>query len=63
MDETASLMTYVCPDTHNLESWGDANVFHGQISLMQPTIQPLFDSRQMQDSFLVWTGNDDYYSI
>ena len=63
MDETASLMTYVCPDRHNLESWGDANVFHGQISLMQPTIQPLFDSRQMQDSFLTWSEiNDDYYS-
>ena len=64
MDETASLMTYVCPDRHNLESWGDANVFHGQISLMQPTIQPLFDSRQMQDSFLAWSEiNDDYYSF
>ena len=63
MDETASLMTYVCPDRHNLESWGDANVFHGQISLMQPTIQALFDSRQMQDSFLEWSDiNDDYYS-
>tara|TARA_Y100000589_G_C27181085_1_gene640777 strand:+ start:56 stop:3028 length:2973 start_codon:yes stop_codon:yes gene_type:complete len=63
MDETASLMTYVCPDRHNLESWGDANVYHGQISLMQPTIQPLFDSRQMQDSLLVWSEiNDDYYS-
>ena len=63
MDETASLMTYVCPDRHNLESWGDANVFHGQISMMQPTIQPLFDSRQMQDSFLLWTGiNDDYHT-
>ena len=63
MDETANLMTYVCPDRHNLESWGDANVFHGQISLMQPTIQPLFDSRQMQDSFLEWSDiNDDYYS-
>ena len=64
MDETASLMTYVCPDRHNLESWGDANVFHGQISLMQPTIQPLFDSRQMQDSFMAWSEiNDDYYSF
>ena len=64
MDETANLMTYVCPDRHNLESWGDANVFHGQISLMQPTIQPLFDSRQMQDSFLAWSEiNYDYYSF
>jgi molybdopterin-containing oxidoreductase family iron-sulfur binding subunit len=63
MDETAAQMTYVCPDRHNLESWGDANAFHGQYAFMQPTIQPLFDSRQMQDSFLTWTGETaDYYA-
>ncbi len=30
-DETASLMDYVCPDSHNLESWGDASPKHGDI--------------------------------
>ena len=64
MDETANMMTYVCPDRHNLESWGDAHVFHGTIGLMQPTIQPLFDSRQMQDSFLAWTEkSENYYAL
>ncbi|MBC8464110.1 MAG: TAT-variant-translocated molybdopterin oxidoreductase, partial [Bacteroidetes bacterium] len=63
MDETASLMTYVCPDRHNLESWGDANAIHGEYAFIQPTIQPLFESRQMQDSFLSWAGQDaDYYA-
>ena len=59
-DETASLMDYVCPDHHNLESWGDANPKHGVYSLMQPTISPLFSTRQFQESLLVWSGKSDY---
>ena len=27
-DETASLMEYVCPEHHNLESWGDLHPSH-----------------------------------
>ena len=61
-DETAYLMDYVCPDSHNLESWGDANPKHGTYSLMQPTISPLFNSRQFQESLLVWLGKSDYQS-
>ena len=60
MDETASLMQYVCPDHHNLESWGDANPSHGKYTLMQPTIQPLFNTRQFQDSLLKWCDRSDY---
>ena len=59
-DETASLMDYVCPDSHNLESWGDASPKHGTYSLMQPTISPLFKTRQFQESLLVWTDRSDY---
>ena len=61
-DETASLMDYVCPDHHNLESWGDANPKYGKYSLMQPTISPLFNTRQFQESLLVWTSRSDYFS-
>ena len=59
-DETSSLMDYVCPDNHNLESWGDANPKYGNYSLMQPTISPLFNTRQFQESLLVWTDRSDY---
>ena len=61
IDETASLCEYVCPDRHNLESWGDARASLNKVSFVQPTIQPLFDSRQFQDSLLVWTGNNSNY--
>ena len=61
IDETASLCEYVCPDRHYLESWGDARASLNKVSFIQPTIQPLFDSRQFQDSLLVWTGNNSNY--
>ena len=64
MDETSSKMDYVCPDNHNLESWGDANPSNGEYTLMQPTINPLFNGRQFQDSLLTWLGSSEtYYDI
>jgi MoCo/4Fe-4S cofactor protein with predicted Tat translocation signal len=56
MDETTQLCKYVIPDHHYLESWGDAEVRTGQFSLIQPTIYPLFKTRQWQDSLLKWSG-------
>ncbi len=61
LNETASLCNYVCPDTNYLESWGDLNPYTGFYSLQQPTISPIFDSRQVQDSLLTWMGNNDIY--
>ena len=61
MDETAINMDYVCPDNHNLESWGDANPSHGEYTLMQPTINPLFNGRQFQNSLLFWSGSNTKY--
>ena len=64
LDETANAgVTYLAPDHHYLESWNDANPRLGSYSITQPTIQPLFETRQFQDSLLTWIGNDsDYYS-
>lgn len=56
IDETAKLCGYVCPDNHYLESWGDANPRPGFYSLQQPTIKPLFNTRQAQESLLKWAG-------
>ncbi len=60
-DETAAISAYKAPTPHYLEAWGDANPRKGYYSLMQPTIQPLFNTRQMQDSLLVWMGSDVSY--
>jgi MoCo/4Fe-4S cofactor protein with predicted Tat translocation signal len=61
MDETASKVQYIAPDHHYLESWNDFNPRSGEYSLSQPTISPLFDTRQAQDSFLAWAGDDSNY--
>jgi len=65
MDETADLVDYVVPDHHYLESWGDAKPVDGFYSLVQPAITPLFDTRQVQESLLIWAGEDkpDYYQF
>jgi molybdopterin-containing oxidoreductase family iron-sulfur binding subunit len=60
-DETAVLCKFVLPDHHYLESWGDAEAVSGQVSFIQPTIYPLFKTRQWQDSLLKWSGNASDY--
>jgi molybdopterin-containing oxidoreductase family iron-sulfur binding subunit len=63
-DETTQLCKYVIPDHHFLESWGDAEPKSGFISLMQPTINPLFKTRQWQDSLAKWSGaSTDYQTL
>ncbi len=61
-DETTQLCKYVVPDHHYLESWGDAEPKTGYFSLLQPTINPLFKTRQWQDSLLKWSGGATEYA-
>ncbi len=56
LDETASLAHFVCPDHHYLESWSDAEPVAGLVSLTQPTIQPMHDTRSAIESLSTWTG-------
>ena len=63
-DETTQLVKYVVPSNHYLESWGDAEIKTGYYSLQQPTIYPLFKTRQWQDSLLKWSDSTvDYLSF
>lgn len=57
LDETTLLCTHAAPAHHLLESWGDAEPKQGQISLIQPTIAPLFETRQAEHSFLEWADS------
>ncbi len=61
LDATAEQSDYVATTPHYLESWGDVEMKKGTVSLMQPTIKPLFDTRQFQDSLLKWSGSDITY--
>ena len=60
-DETAKLCQYVGATPHYLESWGDVQFSGNKFGLIQPTIRPLFDTRQFQDTLLRWNGNSMSY--
>ncbi len=63
-NETANAVQFALATPHYLESWGDAVIKKGHYSLIQPTIQPLFKTRQFQDALLAWTGsNTSYYDF
>ena len=44
VNETAALTTWHIPRSHFLESWGDIRAFDGTATIMQPLIEPLYDS-------------------
>ena len=62
-DETATLCDVIAINHNYLESWGDANAYEGIYSIVQPTINPVFNSRQAEQSLLIWSDNavKDYY--
>jgi len=60
-DATASLAQMVGATPHYLESWGDSQFKKGTFGLMQPTIRPLFDTKQFQDCLLKLIGNSKNY--
>ena len=60
-DETTSLVQYICPDNHYLESWNDSEPKKDIYSLMQPAIGQIFETRQMTSSLLKWSGSTISY--
>jgi molybdopterin-containing oxidoreductase family iron-sulfur binding subunit len=56
LDEIASLARFVCPDHHYLESWSDAEPVNGLVSLVQPAISPLGNTRSVLESLSAWTS-------
>jgi len=63
-DETASLCTVIAPNHYYLESWGDGNAIEGYYTVIQPTINPVYDTRQAEQTLLLWSDNavKDYYT-
>jgi molybdopterin-containing oxidoreductase family iron-sulfur binding subunit len=55
-DETSSLCDVIAINHNYLESWGDANAYEGYYSIVQPTINPVFNSRQAEESLLIWSN-------
>jgi molybdopterin-containing oxidoreductase family iron-sulfur binding subunit len=60
-DETAVVSTIAAPVPHYLEAWGDLSLTKGAYSLTQPTIRPLFDTKQLQDVLMSLNGMSGAY--
>ncbi|WP_185882459.1 4Fe-4S dicluster domain-containing protein [Blattabacterium cuenoti] len=59
-NDTSQNTDILLPIPHWLESWGDSHPITDYYTLMQPTIHPIFNTRQFQDSLLIWSKNKKY---
>jgi molybdopterin-containing oxidoreductase family iron-sulfur binding subunit len=59
LDETAALAHFVCPVPHYLEAWSDAEAVEGILSLSQPVIRPLGQTRPLVESLAAWRGKPE----
>ena len=62
-DETAAGCHWHIPESHYLEAWGDVRAYEGTVTIQQPLIGPLYDSRsayELLDSLLAETPRSDH---
>ncbi len=61
-NETSEVCNVIAPNHHYLESWNDFNPMGNTVVLQQPAINAIWDTRQMPESLLRWSGdNTSYY--
>jgi molybdopterin-containing oxidoreductase family iron-sulfur binding subunit len=54
-DETSEVCQWHVPETHFLETWGDARAFDGTLTIQQPLIQPLYGGRSAMEVLQMFT--------
>ena len=55
-DETAEVAKYVLPEPHYLEAWSDCEAKSGVVSLYQPSVHRLGDTRSLLETIAAWNG-------
>jgi MoCo/4Fe-4S cofactor protein with predicted Tat translocation signal len=58
-DETSALCTWHVPESHFLESWSDTRAADGVVSIVQPLISPLYESKTAHEVIAALLGNPD----
>jgi len=58
-DETSTLCHWHIPEAHFLEAWGDARVFDGAVSIIQPMIAPLYGGKTRYELMNAMLGMAD----
>jgi len=63
-DETTNLCNVIAPNHYYLESWGDDSIIEGYYTILQPTINPVYNTRQAEQSLLIWADAPvkEYYT-
>ncbi|HWW75014.1 MAG TPA: 4Fe-4S dicluster domain-containing protein, partial [Pyrinomonadaceae bacterium] len=58
-DETSELCHWHIPETHYLETWGDARAYDGTVTIQQPLITPLYNGKSAYELLAAFTDNPD----
>jgi MoCo/4Fe-4S cofactor protein with predicted Tat translocation signal len=58
-DETAELCHWHIPATHYLESWSDTRTYDGTATIVQPLIEPLYESKSEHEFLAVFSDQYD----
>ncbi len=61
-NETTSVSNYILPLNNIFESWGYHQTRNGFVSLQQPVISPLFNTRERESVLMDWINNDGMVS-
>ncbi|MEM9597808.1 MAG: TAT-variant-translocated molybdopterin oxidoreductase, partial [Acidobacteriota bacterium] len=59
LDETAQYCHWHVPQSHDLESWGDLRSADGSVTVLQPLVNPLYDSHTAIDMVAAFLGRGD----
>jgi molybdopterin-containing oxidoreductase family iron-sulfur binding subunit len=58
-DETSYYSQWHVPESHYLEAWSDIRAYDGTVSIIQPLIQPLHQSRSQHELLAFMLGSPD----
>ena len=58
-DETSELCHWHIPESHYLETWSDTRSYDGTVSIVQPLIEPLYQSKSAHELLAVFTPQYD----
>ena len=58
-DETSNLCHWHIPESHYLEAWSDTRSYDGTVSIVQPLIEPLYQSKSAHELLQVFAPQYD----
>jgi MoCo/4Fe-4S cofactor protein with predicted Tat translocation signal len=58
-DETSDLCHWHIPESHYLETWSDTRTYDGTVTIVQPLIEPLYQTKSAHELLAVFTPQYD----